>query len=77
MAVEPEILVRDGVTGQGETAWTLRVPDEHCKPGLEVRIIAAFEGLKVGGELIPWSELDAACGRLAFHTALCDLEGEI
>lgn len=50
------MLVKD----DNQQHWWLHVPDEHCLPGLEVEIVATDEGLKIGGELIEWSDLAKA-----------------
>lgn len=50
----------DGIDGKGQTHWKLYVPDEHCKPGLEVGIVATYEGMEIGGELISWDAIEDA-----------------
>lgn len=54
------MLTREGPNGQGQTFWKLHVPDEHCAPGLEVGVIATADGLMVGGDVIPWNEIEVA-----------------
>lgn len=54
-----------GVNGYNETHWTLHVPDEHCQPGLEVGIICVEKGIRIGGDLIPWGQIDEARSRVA------------
>ncbi len=53
-------LRKDGRDGMGFQHWTLFVPDEHCAPGLEVRVIVGAGGISIGGETIKWHELDTA-----------------
>ena len=40
--------------------WKYLVPNEYCKPGLEICITANFYGLAIGSILIPWNEIEAA-----------------
>lgn len=54
------MITKEGVNTTGETHWKLHVPDEHCAPGLEVGILATESGLKIGGELINWGEIEKA-----------------
>ena len=48
------------IDSQDRDWWTLFVPDEHCFPGLEVGVQATREGLRIGGELISWEDLESA-----------------
>lgn len=68
------MIKQSGVNGYKETHWTLRVPDEHCQPGLEVGIVAGEKGLRLGGHLIAWEAIDAA--RVLLATAQPAADGE-
>lgn len=54
------MLTQEGVNSSGNTHWKLHVPDEVCRPGLEVGIFALSDGLMIGGHVIPWGDLYAA-----------------
>jgi len=54
------MLKNDGLDDMKYTHWTLLVPKEHCKPGLEVKVVAVAGGVMVGGELIKWADLEIA-----------------
>lgn len=41
------------------------MPDEHCHPGLEVGIVAHADGIRFGGALISWADIDEARTLLA------------
>lgn len=46
------MIEKEGMDGMSQTHWKLYVPDEHCKPGLEVGIIAGAGGMMIGGQVI-------------------------
>ena len=52
---EESKLVKDN-----ECFWRLFVPDEHCVSGLEVGIYATTKGIRIGGELISWDDIEIA-----------------
>lgn len=54
------MLTKDGLNGSKNTLWTLRVPDEHCQQGLEVKIEVGSGGISIGGQVIDWNELEVA-----------------
>lgn len=54
------MLKRDGINGNNETHLTLHVPEEHCMPGLEVKVQIRGDGIAIGGELIEWGEVEIA-----------------
>jgi hypothetical protein len=54
------MITKEGVNNNNETFWKLHVPDEQCQAGLEVAIVATEKGLRIGGELITWSDIETA-----------------
>ncbi len=54
------MITKEGINSKGQTNWTLHVPEEHCKAGLEVLLFSNAKGLVVGGSLITWEELGVA-----------------
>lgn len=38
--------------------WTIYVPQKNIGAGLEIGIVVSLEGVKIGGHLLPWSEID-------------------
>jgi hypothetical protein len=54
------MLTYEGVNGAGQKHWKLHVPDDVACPGLEVGIFSTSTGLMIGGNLISWSDLEAA-----------------
>lgn len=47
----------DTLKKEDKNHWRLFVPDEHCVKGLEVCIEATGDGIRIGGEMIFWTEL--------------------
>ncbi|PPC84713.1 MAG: hypothetical protein CTY38_01310 [Methylotenera sp.] len=70
------MLTNEGINHKGQTNWKLRVPAEHCKPGLEVLLFTNVKGMVVGGVLVTWEELDRARARAKdrFSTILDNTE---
>ena len=54
------MITEEGRNSKDETHWKLHVPDEHCAPGLEVGIVATEQGLRIGGELLTWIDIETA-----------------
>ncbi len=54
------MLEKCGTNGYGWQFWKLNVPEEHAPGGLEIDIHTEESGLRVGGGLIHWDEIDAA-----------------
>ena len=61
------MLKRNGENGIGHSFWTLHVPEEHCKAGLEVSVLTNELGVCIGGQLITWQDLDAAKEKATAH----------
>ena len=43
-----------------KTEWTVELPCGMMNPYLEIQIEAGIDGVKIGGTVIPWNELEAA-----------------
>ena len=53
------MLKHTGSNTEGWQFWTLYVPPDRIVPGLEIGVVIRPEGIEIGGEILPWSEIDA------------------
>lgn len=54
------MLTNEAVNADGHTHLTLRVPSEHCAPGLEILIRITGMGIWIGDGFMDWSYIDKA-----------------
>lgn len=54
------MLVKGGKNYYEHQFWTLHVPRDDPQPGMEIGVVIDDKGIRIGGGLIPWADIDEA-----------------